>query len=842
MKRWSLLAVTAALCAAVPLAWAVQPARWHHTTEAHFTTGELDGAVSNSLGEVALAREIKVLVDAKGAPPVVSCVAVAGHAVFAGAGNEPVVYKIQGGKVTKSAPLPSTMIASLYWTGRELLVGTGGEKAGIYRLDGAGKAKPVWVDPKVKYVWAILPHGEGGLLAATGPEGKVFAVGADGKAQVIYHADKLAKNILCLAAGKNGTLYAGTDEKGLVVEIDPKAKAGRVLFDAPEKEIAALVVAEDGGVFAATSDASKASADGAKKPSTSKVGKADNGKKPPAKPKAAETKPAPKPDDKKPAAKPDDKKAEAKPQPKPTEKPKPEQKPKDKPKETPKPPAKPDEKPEDKPEEKPKDKPAEKPKEKAEPSSPTEKPGDAISKRPASVRPRPAPKPSGPSSGSKPSPRQPSPTPPSGVRVVRRPTSTSKPPTPSTATGGPGNAVYRIRADGLVETVFRRPVTILAMVEHAGQLVLGTGNGGAIYATTTDGDVISMLVDTDAKQVTSLAAGPDGQLLFATANKGSVGLLTKGFGRKGTLIAKPLDAKQIAKWGTIRLQGRAPAGTKVTIATRSGNVAEPDEKTWSSWSKEAPLQDGYVSVGAPAGRFIQYRLTLTSNGKATPAVDGVEMVYQVGNLAPSLTGVVLQASPKGRSSSETAGGALAWRHITIQAADQNGDKLRITLQYRRAGTEPWITLTDKLTQPKFIWDTRSMPDGVFELRVVASDDPSNPPASAEESARISEPFAIDNTRPTVSKLTAKLNGTAATVTGLAEDGVSRILRMAYSVSGEDKWVSVLPDDGICDSNREAFSFEIEGLSPGVRQVSVRVVDAMGNVGFGSVIVNVGKDR
>jgi hypothetical protein len=439
MKRWTLVSVlVVALSLLSAGALAVRPAAWTHTTEAHFSTGKFDGAVSTSLGEIVLARQIKVLAGVKSTPTVVSAVAVAGNTLYAGAGNEPVVYKVQGNKAVKFAELPCTMVGCLVWTGRELLAGTGGEKAGIYRIDGRGKAKAVWADEKVKYVWAILRNADGSFYAATGPEGKVFAIDKAGKGQVVYHADKLAKNILCLIAGKDGKLYAGTDAKGLILELDPRAKTGRVLYDAPEKEIAALLLGDGGELYAATSDASKASADGAKKPATTKEGKAD-------KPKPPTAKPAAKPPTTKPAAKPaPPKKGPAKAPPKPKEKPKDDKKPdKDKPKG--------DKPPDKKPDEKPKKAPDSKATKKAAPT-----PAAATKPKPTGKAP-PATKPK---AGARPA------APPTTIRVVRGPGSSRPPTRPSrpTTSGGPGNAVYVIRTDGMVETIFRKPVTILAML------------------------------------------------------------------------------------------------------------------------------------------------------------------------------------------------------------------------------------------------------------------------------------------------------------------------------------------------------------------------------------------
>jgi len=835
MKRWIAIA---ALCLAVLLwgapARAVRPALWSHSTEAHFSTGKFEQTATTSLGEVRLARSIKVLLKSDAAPPVISAVAVGRGAVYAGAGNEAVIYKVQADKAAKFATLPSTMIGCLLWTGRDLLAGTGGEKAGVYQIDGRGKFKAIWTDAKVKYVWAVVRNADGSFFAATGPEGKVFAVDKAGKGQVVYHADKLAKNILCLIAGPDGKLYAGTDEKGLVIEIDPKAKAGRVLMDAPEKEVAALALGEAGALFAATSDASKASADGAKTPTTTKGGK------------AAATKPAARPAATKPTTKPAAKKP-------PTKKPEPKKPADKKPPAKPKPPAKKPAPPKDKPEEKPKDKPtgdkkpAEKPKsgEKAgkgaPPKKPAPKPPTKSTSRPAAAgRGAPATRPSG-ASRRRTSARPMLPVPSGATRIIRpsgptRPPTTTRPP----STSGKGNAVYLIRPDGLIETVFRRPVTILAMLKQDGKLILGTGNGGGIYTATTDGDEIAQIADTDARQVTSLAAEKGGAIYFGTANKGSIARLEKALAKKGTFVAKAMDAKQIAKWGTIQIDGAAGGGGKITIATRSGNVAEPDEKTWSSWSKEMPLESGFLPIGSPAGRFLQYRLTLTSNGRADPSVGGVRVVYQVGNLPPAVAAIQVIASPKGRSGTVPPTAPKIYRHVMIKAADVNGDKLRFIVAFREIGTEAWITITDKLAEPRYIWDTRGVGDGRYEVRITANDDPSNPQAAALEASRISEPVVIDNAPPTVKDLAAKVAGGQVTVTGLGVDPGSMITSVAYSVDSQSKWVSLLPSDGICDSGSEKLSFRIKDLEPGAHRIAVRLSDAYNNVGYGTMTVIVGK--
>lgn len=847
MKRWTGFAsLSAALLMLAASALAVRPATWTHNTEAQFSPGKFTSAVSTSLGEVRLAREIKVVAGSESCPVVVSCIATAANARYIGAGDKPVVYRIQGDKAVKVAEFQAAMITCMLPADGGLLVGTGGgAKPGLWRMDSRGKTACVWSDAKVKYVWAVLPKAEGGYFVATGPEGKVFAVEKDGKSNAIYEAGKLAKNVMCLAAGEDGKLYAGTGDKGLIVEIDPQAKTGRVLVETPEKEIAALIVDDEGAIIAATSDASKASPTSQKTPADSSEGKADNGKKAPAtKPAAPKQSSTTKPAQtvgEKPNAKTGDKdKMIADKNEKTGDKDKKPVDEKEKSKEA-------------KPEGAigPEDLKAAKPADKATPGSAStvqdnakpsgSVPAEVKAKALAAAISRRLAASGGNSSSSRPAKTKMALPP--GVRVVRMPSSsssqatTSTPPTPSSS----GNAVYRIGPDGLVDTIFRRPVTILAMAEAGDRLILATGNGGGIYSVSRDGDEVALIAETDAKQVTCLAVAETGEIVFGTANKGSVGRLADGFARKGTYVSKALDARQIAKWGTMQISGDAPAGTRVTVATRSGNVSTPDDKTWSSWSKEMSLQSGFLSIGAPSGRFFQYRLTLsTRGGKVTPTVSGVQIVYQVGNLAPTVAGVSVTPSEKSPRGTEPPGSPRAYRHIEIKAMDRNSDKLRLEISFREVGSDGWVLITDKLTSPKYVWDTRSVGDGTYELRVEASDDPSNPAGLAKTSARISEPVVVDNTAPAVGPLTAKRVRGKVVVTGQITDATSRVGAIQYSVNSQDEWHSIMPADGICDSDVEKFSFDVQDLKPGTYRIAVRAADMYGNVGYGSVGVRVGK--
>lgn len=705
----------------------VSPVTWRHSSEATFAKGEFKSTVVSSLGEISLARGLKVLLPSKKAPAVFSAVVAGDKCLYASSGCGGDIYKITGTKVAKFAKLPATMVTSLHWTGKKLLAGGSGSKAGIYSIDSVGKSKILWSNKNVKYVWAIV-SGPKCLYAATGPKAKVFSIDPAGKGTVIYEIPKLAKNILCLARNEKGLLYAGTDSSGLILEIDPEKKDGRILFDSPEKEISAILPDGRGGLYAATADTAKASASGQVKRSTKKVGKAT--KVPPKKTVKAKTKVKAKPSVKKPAA---------------------------------------------------------------------------MAKK----------------------------------KIIRRKIVRRLPKSRPTATklSAKGNAVYHISANGLVQTIFRKKVTVLAMIRQGDRLILGTGNGGMIYSVSLDGDVITQLADTDAKQITALADNGKGNIVFTSSNKGSIVLMSKTPAADGTYISSVQDAKQITLWGTIKLDASTPAGCKLTVATRSGNVAKADDKTWSRWSPEQAVGDDFLRVMSPGGRFLQYRLTMKSARNASPILRQMQIIHQVGNLAPVVSGITVQP---GAAKSSSALKPKIYRAVTIAARDDNKDRLKYTIEFRQGDSETWIKITDKLTQPKFVWDIRTVGDGLYQLRVTASDEPSNPPAAALSAARLSDVFVVDTTPPLVKALAGRAIESGASIRGEAIDSAARIVSIQYAVDSNKKWITVLPTDGIADSNREKFAFEVEDLDSGAHRIAIRVTDLYGNTGYAALTVNVAK--
>src|SRR5262249_47335085 len=106
---------------------------------------------------------------------------------------------------------------------------------GVVRL--SRQLKPL-AGIEATHVWDVVEDRDGNLFVATGDEGKVFKVTADGKASVVFTSED--SQVLCLALSPDGAVYAGTGPGGHVVRID---KTGaKVLGDLPDAYIWSLAV------------------------------------------------------------------------------------------------------------------------------------------------------------------------------------------------------------------------------------------------------------------------------------------------------------------------------------------------------------------------------------------------------------------------------------------------------------------------------------------------------------------------------------------------------------------------------------------------------------------------
>jgi WD40 repeat protein len=429
-------------------------------------------------------------------------------------------------------------------------------------------------------------------------------------------------------------------------------------------------------------------------------------------------------------------------------------------------------------------------------------------------------------------------------------------------------AIYRIRPDGLWDTMWDSgedaPYDIV--IEPSGSLLVGTGTEGKIFRVSGDPARATLLARASARQVTALLREPSGRIIGAASNPGKLFALSSAAARRGTFESDVRDAGTVASWGVIRWRATANAGA-VNVFTRTGNTATPDE-TWSAWSS-AYTNGGGEQIVSPTARYLQWRAVLTATGGNGPVLTSVTTAYLPRNLRPEVTsitvhtpGTVFQrpfstgetelagfddaaadvrfaaqstatATPGLPSATPALGRRIYQKGLQTfvwKADDDNDDRLQFDILYRREGETSWKTLHKGLTDPIFVWDTTSVPDGTYFVKVSASDALSNSPGSALVGEFESVSFDIDNTAPRIELQAATRAEPRATIAFTVRDDQSPVQRVEYSLDAS-RWRLAYPKDGIADSRREDFEVHLEANEAG-RSVIIRATDAMNNVATG----------
>jgi SMP-30/gluconolaconase/LRE-like protein len=425
----------------------------------------------------------------------------------------------------------------------------------------------------------------------------------------------------------------------------------------------------------------------------------------------------------------------------------------------------------------------------------------------------------------------------------------------------PKGAVYRIAPDGVWDQLWesRDDSPYDLTFDRNGALIIGTGGKGKLYRLEGDPLRPTLLARAPAQQVTAFHKDEAGRLYYATANPGKVFRISSERAPRGTYESDARDALMVSTWGAISWRGTVPAGGKIELFTRTGNTETPDD-TWSNWSAPYSNADG-SSIASPKARYLQWRAVLTGKGDGL-VLTSVTAAYLQRNLRPvvrSITvhpaGIVFQkpfstgdpelagfedqstperklaAQASAQPGSSTGLGRRTYQKglqtLVWKAEDENDDDLVFDVLYRREGETTWKTLRRAMSEAILVWDTTTIPNGTYFVRIVASDAPSNPMATALTGELDSSTFEVDNTPPAISVTNVRVVSGRTLITFDVKDDHSPIRGVEFSQDGQ-RWRSVFPVDGIADSREEHYELPVDG-ELGDRGLTLRASDSMNNV-------------
>ncbi|HEX8871950.1 MAG TPA: hypothetical protein VF758_04245 [Candidatus Acidoferrum sp.] len=456
------------------------------------------------------------------------------------------------------------------------------------------------------------------------------------------------------------------------------------------------------------------------------------------------------------------------------------------------------------------------------------------------------------------------------------------------------SGIYRVAPDGAPEEIWtsREDVVYSLGLNSDGRLLAGTGNNGALLVIDGRG-VYAQLAKSGSAQITGIVRASGGKVYLCTANPGKIFSLGPEYEPEGTFESPSYDAKLFSQWGRIEWWG-APASEKagdkskndlqaprLEFFVRSGNTEGPG-KEWSRWF--GPYTTPATPVEAPLSRFVQWKAVI-HDGRPGDGIDWVSVSYLPKNVAPVIDGIALQDPGVRAQAPQVIAGQAAnvslkqpstpgpvgivvtsatkfeqqaqgtlqkgYQSVLWSAHDENDDELRYSVYFRGEGSAEWLLLKENLEQKFFSWDTTSMPDGAYYVKIVATDGPSNPPSQTLTTERESERFEVDNTPPVITKLLATLagmtvdrsRGASYDVRFAATAPSSSIEKAQYSIDGAE-WILVAPATGISDGKTQEYAFTVKGLEAAEHTIAVRVYDRFENIGAAKTTMRVdsGKKR
>jgi hypothetical protein len=395
-------------------------------------------------------------------------------------------------------------------------------------------------------------------------------------------------------------------------------------------------------------------------------------------------------------------------------------------------------------------------------------------------------------------------------------------------------ALYRLERDGRLEQIFAIPdgyFTALSVDEKTGDVYAATGTQGRVYRVRPD-RTAGLAIDLPERQALTLVPAGAG-FLVGTGDVGGVYRARPAAG-DSVYLSKVFDTETRSRWGLLRWRG-----TKgLAIETRSGVTSKPDDG-WSGFQKledvRGSFDGGAGQVASPAARYVQYRVTLAG---ADARLGELSLAYLPMNQRARVTELTTTDGSASGGAPPAPGSAVVRSHATVlklrwKVENLDGDELNYRLSFRQQNEAVWRPLggPDALLKPEFDWNTEGVPDGTYVIRVVTSDERSQPRERVLESTFLSQPVLVDNGKPEVAGLAAKY----PFVSGRARDAASPITQIEMAVDGAE-WHEVAPADGICDDLVEGFTVKLPALAPGPHDVTVRAWDSADNVGAASISV------
>jgi outer membrane protein assembly factor BamB len=430
-----------------------------------------------------------------------------------------------------------------------------------------------------------------------------------------------------------------------------------------------------------------------------------------------------------------------------------------------------------------------------------------------------------------------------------------------------------------------------------------------VYWIPTDSETLSPALIFRQRGLQLIGGGVVSERLHLASADGRLYVLEPA--AEGVYLSPVLDAGAPARWGALRWSASLPDGAQLTLQTRSGNTPEPDA-SWSLWTTAYENPEGSTILSPPA-QYLQVRVHLKGAGDAVPTLHRFSVSYMPQNRPPEvqLIGLMPYKAVSGKHTLRWRGrdpdgdtlryevqiardGTNEWQPLKNGQPKPNGNptadmptapnappsidalglddlpeefREQIRQQMARVGQtrmpdadapEPEVDdAPSRAERPdaktRFEWDTTQVPDGVYLLRVMATDEPASPTDYAAVYSP-AVPIVVCNTPPVVSVRERDVKvaeDSVVELTGFAfqyfverkegsanggeqtSERARRILRQSAPIVGvqyqigDGEWFSAEPLDGMFDSAFEPFRIRTKPLPPGEHTMRIKVFNGAG---------------
>lgn len=402
-----------------------------------------------------------------------------------------------------------------------------------------------------------------------------------------------------------------------------------------------------------------------------------------------------------------------------------------------------------------------------------------------------------------------------------------------------GSRLAWIPRRGAVEILWEGDDPLLSLVRTGdGSFLAGEAETGRILRLDPHGRP-GLWAELDGGDPLALVAH-DETTYVATGNLGVVYALRPGDGDAGTFESPIVETPRAERFGRLWLNAW---GDRARFQTRTGRRATVDE-TWSDWTD---WQDVGATIASPPGTHLQYRIELED-----AVADAVHLAWGERNLPPKVEGLkvlpaggdvglggpgagpssIVQRFDNGLQVEYSAGKSIdraapedaAWvrglRTILWAGSDPNGDELRYRVDARRLPDGDWLEIVADQKERIVAWDSASVSDGSYRIRVTASDAAVHADGEGREGVQRSGAVRVDNTPPRV-----EIDRDDDEWSIRVVDASSPIVEVDARTAGED-WRPLRAADGVLDAPVEEFRAARARFPD---RIWIRAVDRAGNV-------------